>query len=156
MNYSAVSDVSESIFGPPSELIEVGTLPDVSNELDSAWAQLDAFISGTEPEKLEKVKAECRYGYGSIFIPHVYSLSIHSVDGFKKDMEEALHDPQRYILAWAPHERTLRVLEDTKMRARSRKKGREHKEDADLTPETRIFKDKLDAVALKCWPFVLH
>ena len=80
---------------------------------------------------------------------------MYSVDGFKQDMEEALHDPRRYILAWAPHERTLRVLEDTKMRARSRKKGREHKEDADLTPETRIFKDKLDDVALKCWPFVL-
>ncbi|KZV73290.1 hypothetical protein PENSPDRAFT_627455 [Peniophora sp. CONT] len=134
MNYSAVSDVSESIFGPPSELIDIGALPDASAELDGAWAQLDALIAGTEPEKPEKMKAEC------------------SVDGFRSDMEEALHDPRRYILAWAPHERTLRALEDTKMRARSRKRGRELKEDADLTPETRAFKDKLDAVALKCWP----
>ena len=72
MNYSAVSDVSESIFGPPSELIEVGTLPDVSTELDSAWAQLDAFIAGAEPEKLEQVKAECRYESGSGFTHHIY------------------------------------------------------------------------------------
>ena len=78
----------------------------------------------------------------------------YSDDVFKKDMEEALHDPRRYILARAPHERTLRALEDTKMRARSRKRGRELKEDANLTPETRAVKDKLDAVSLKCWPFV--
>ena len=61
MNYSAVSDVSESIFGPPSELIDVETLPDVSTEFNDAWAQLDALIAGTERSRLERVKAECRY-----------------------------------------------------------------------------------------------
>ena len=89
-----------------------------------------------------------------VVILHADCPAVHSVDDFKRDMEEALHDPRRYILAWAPHERTLRTLEDTKMRARTRERGRELKEDADLTPDTRIFKDKLDAVGLKCWPYV--
>lgn len=154
MNYSAVSDVSESIFGPPSELIEIGSLPDATTELGGAWAQLDTFIAGLEPDKVEHVNAECRYALPrqDMFV-HTDPLAADSVDGFKTRMEEALQDPRRYILAYAPHERTLRALEDTKMRARSRKRGRELKEDADLTPETRAFKDKLDAVALKCWPY---
>ncbi|THH21344.1 hypothetical protein EW146_g204 [Bondarzewia mesenterica] len=139
----------ESQFGPPSELIHVGSFIQSALETNTSDS-IDVFsvsphrvrgeatFSDLSKERRSAIEAEC------------------SIDGLKTSLDDALKDPRLSAYARRSHDATIgTIFENAEANLSNRRKRKR----ADLgfpedVPELTAFKTSLDNIHLQSWPLM--
>lgn len=129
MASSGVTQSIESLFGPPSQLI------DITNFIQNALASLAKrdVTQADEDDVDMDIKVEC------------------SVDDMKRELEEILRDPLLAAQLDKSHEQMVGELYASHTKNKKSGKKTAGKDLAVLDPAVDRMQKQLDAVQLKCW-----
>lgn len=135
----------ESRFGPQSNLIDVAAfLQSARNQTPLQSGEVD-----------HEIMQECR-----CVIPRPLANKVtkdqHSVDDLKASLEDVLNNPRLAAHVLKNHELTVNAIHESADASGKRKRRRMNLPEPALEhPEVTALQQKLDAVKLKSWPYLL-
>ena len=135
----------ESRFGPQSNLIDVAAfLRSARNQTPLQAGEVD-----------HEITQECRCAVSRPLTNNI-TKDQHSVDDLKASLEDVLNNPRLAAHVLKNHELTVNAIHESADASGKRKRRRMNLPEPALEhPEVTALQQKLDAVKLKSWPYLL-